>query len=231
SKHEIRSSKTETISKSKNAVVQTAAVSDLEDSDLFRDSDFEIRGSDAPPPQPSPGVPEEGEEGGASDVQAVRFGRAFGVIALIVGVICAQLLVEHSKKPVFLFLLNAYGYFTPGIATMFLLGIMWKRTTSAGALAAGILTIPMSVAMEWEFPKLAFQNRTGIVFWTCMIVCALVSLGTAPESAEKLKGLIWTKESLHLPPEQRRKYRGLRRPTIWWAVITAVVIFFYIRFA
>ena len=55
----------------------------------------------------------------------------FASSCIIVGVICAELLTQHSKKPIFLYLLNAYGYFTPGIATMFLLGILWKRTTTS----------------------------------------------------------------------------------------------------
>lgn len=174
-------------------------------------------------------VPKAGE--GATDAQAVRFGRLFGIAVIVVGILCAELLTQHSKKPIFLYLLDAYGYFTPGIATMFLLGILWKRTTVAGALVAGLLTIPLSLALKWMWPSLAFQNRTGIVFWTCMIACAIVSLCTAPKPEAELKGLIWTKDSLRLPPEERHKYRGLRRPFFWWAFITAVVLFFYVRYA
>jgi SSS family solute:Na+ symporter len=167
----------------------------------------------------------------ATDAQAVAFGRWFGVAAILIGIVCAMVLTRHSHKPIFLYLLNAYGYFTPGIATMFLLGILWKRTTSAGALAAGCLTIPLSLALQWTFPSLAFQNRTGIVFWTCMITCAAVSLCGTPRSDDELKGLIWTRDSLRMPPAERAKHRGLRRPVVWWALITAVVLFFYVRFA
>jgi SSS family solute:Na+ symporter len=174
-------------------------------------------------------MPPSGE--GATDAQAVQFGRLFGVAVIVVGIIGAELLTTHSKKPIFLYLLNAYGYFTPGIATMFLLGILWRRTTTPGALAAGLLTIPLSLGLQWTFPTLAFQNRTGIVFWSCMIVCALVSLMTVPKSEAELKGLIWTRDSLHLPPEERGKYRGLRRPFVWWAIVTAAVLFFYIRYS
>lgn len=213
-KHEIRNTKSETNPNSQKEQIQNDrwfSNLNFDHLKLFRISFLGFRASE--------------------DTQALRFGRLFGVIALIIGIICAELLVEHSHKPIFLYLLDAYGYFTPGIAAMFLLGIFWPRTTTTGALAAGFLTIPLSVALEWYFPHLAFQNRTGIVFWVCMIACALVSLCTAPEAKEKLKGLIWTKQSLQLPPDQRQKYRGLRRPVIWWAVITVIVLFFYIRFA
>ena len=144
----------------------------------------------------------------------MRFGRIFGVLTIIVGVICAELLTQHSQKPIFLYLLAAYGYFTPGIATMFLVGILWKRATTAGALAAGILTIPMSLAIQWCWPKFPFQNRTGVVFWSCIVVCIVVSLVTKPKPAEELKGLIWTRESLRMLPEDRLRYRGFRRPGI-----------------
>jgi solute:Na+ symporter, SSS family len=166
----------------------------------------------------------------ATEAQAVRFGRIVGVIVVLLGIYWANALVSQKDKPVFLYLLNAYGYFTPGIATMFLLGILWKRTTHAGALAAGFLTIPLSLGLEWSCPKMPFLNRTGIVFWLCMATCAGVSLLTKPKPDAELVGLIWNKESLRLPAEQRGLYRGLRNPFLWWAIITAAVLFFYVRF-
>ena len=90
----------------------------------------------------------------ATDQQAVPFGRWVGVVIVLLGIFWAGALLSHSDKPIFLYLLSAYGYFTPGIATMFLLGIFWKRTTHAGALAAGLLTIPLSVFLEQVAPHL-----------------------------------------------------------------------------
>jgi len=167
----------------------------------------------------------------ASEAQSVRFGRISGIIIIALSILCTFLLVEHSNKPVFLYLLSAYGLFTPGIAAMFLLGILWKRTTHAGALAAGILTIPLSFIIEYSFPTMPFMNRTGIVFWSCMALCVAVSLVTKPKPEEELKGMIWNRASLSLLPSERIQQRGLRNPFIWWAIITAIVIFFYIKFA
>jgi SSS family solute:Na+ symporter len=167
----------------------------------------------------------------ATEAQSVRFGRVSGIVIIILGIMSSVLLISYSDKPVFLYLLNAYGLFTPGIATMFLMGILWKRTTHAGALAAGILTIPLSFIMEFSFPKMPFLNRTGIVFWSCIAACVAVSLMTKPKPDEELKGLIWDKKSLSLPGEQREQERGLRNPFIWWAIITALVLYFYVRYA
>jgi solute:Na+ symporter, SSS family len=166
----------------------------------------------------------------ATEAQAVRFGRLAGVVIIVLGIYWANLLVAHKDQPVFLYLLNAYGYFTPGIATMFLLGIFWKRTTHAGALAAGILTIPLSLGAEWLWPTMPFLNRTGIVFWTCMAACAIVSLLTKPKPEAELVGLIWNKESLSLPLDESRRYARWQSPFVWWVIVMAAVLFFYVRF-
>ena len=78
----------------------------------------------------------------ADEHQAVRFGKITGAVIFTLGMMWAILMLGKQDKPIFLYLLNIYGVFTPGIATMFLLGILWKRTTQAGALAAGLLTVP-----------------------------------------------------------------------------------------
>ena len=166
----------------------------------------------------------------ATEAQAVRFGRLSGVVFVLLGMLCADLLIMYSQRPVFSYLLDAYGYLTPGIATMFLMGILWKRTTHAGALTAGILGIPLSVFLQLIFPGLAYFNRAGIVFWVCLAVCALVSLFTKPKSDAELVGLIWNKKSLMLPLDQRRLYHGVRSPFLWWTLITAVVLLFYVCF-
>jgi SSS family solute:Na+ symporter len=97
-------------------------------------------------------------------------------------------------------------------------------------LAAGALTIPLSVALQKLLPGLPFMNRTGIAFWTCMVVCAVVSLRTRPKPEAELEGLIWTRDSLRLPPEMRDRMTGLRNPAVWWAAVTGIVLAMYVRY-
>lgn len=163
----------------------------------------------------------------ATDAQAVRFGRVVGAATIIFAMYWANIMIAHSDRPVFIYLLNAYGYFTPGITTMFLLGILWKRATHKGVLTAAALSVPISIALDLIFPKLGFMNRTGIAFWLCMAIGALASLCTTPKPAAELEGLVWNKESLTLPNEQRHLMRGWRNPVIWWAIVTAIVLALY----
>jgi len=166
----------------------------------------------------------------ASDKNAVMAGRIAGILILLVGIISAVLLISYSDKPVFLYLMNLYGLFTPGIATMFLLGIFWKRTTQKGALAAGILTIPLSIILNLVFPDMPFFNRTGIVFWVCMAVCWAVSLTTKARSGAELEGLIWSRSVLKLPAHEKGRMSRWKNPTYWWVLITVIVLYFYIRY-
>ena len=137
------------------------------------------------------------------------------------------------------YLLDVYGYFTPGIAAMFLLGILWKRTTTAGAMAAGLATIPLTVFFQLLPPHLPesvgpylqpFMNRTGIVFWLCMLIGATVSWATKPKPESELAGLVWNRESLRLPQELRERTRGLRNPAYWYLVILSLTIAMFVIF-
>jgi solute:Na+ symporter, SSS family len=35
---------------------------------------------------------------------------------------------------------------------------------------------------------------------------------------------------LSLPESEKYQQRGLRNPFIWWAIVTSVILFFYIKF-
>jgi solute:Na+ symporter, SSS family len=166
----------------------------------------------------------------ADDAKAVRFGRFVAGLVVLLGIFWARVLTTHGDKPIFIYLMDAYGYFTPGIATMFLMGILWKRTTHAGAMTAGLLTIPLSVVIQRAFPGMPFANRTGIVFWICMAACALVSLYTQAKPESELVGLIWNKDSLRLPPDERKRYAGIRNPLYWWIIVNAMILYFVFRY-
>lgn len=162
------------------------------------------------------------------DRLAILFGRCFGIFCVIIGIAWAEFLARDMEKPIFLYLLNAYGYFTPGIAAMFLMGIFWKRTTYWGAVFAGLATIPLTLLFERFYPNMPFMNRTGIVFWICIAGCFLISLVTKPRPESEIGYLIWNKESLKLPENQQVK--GLARPGFWYVLIALVILSFYVMF-
>jgi len=165
----------------------------------------------------------------AAEGQVVRFGKIVGVVIALMGIFWAWVLISYSEKPIFIYLMNAYGYFAAGIAAMFLLGIFWKRATHAGALVAGGLTLPLSALLDY-FYDMPFANRTGIVFWACMGAGVLVSLVTTPKSEADLKGLIWDWRAAFATRGDEQP-SGWMRPAIWCAIINGIVIFMFFRYA
>ena len=127
---------------------------------------------------------------GATDRQAVQFGRLMGMVVVALGILSCLMLIEHAHRPMFLYLLDAYGYIAPGVASMFLVGILWGRATHAGVLAAAIASIPLAAAIQLAMPRMAFFNRTGIVFWASIVISVVVSLFTTPKPAAGLVGRV-----------------------------------------
>jgi len=72
----------------------------------------------------------------ASDKEVVRFGKWVGVAIVLISIFWAGVMIGHSDKPVFIYLLNVYGYFAPGITTMFLVGILMEARDPCGSIGS-----------------------------------------------------------------------------------------------
>jgi SSS family solute:Na+ symporter len=123
----------------------------------------------------------------ASERQLVRVGRWAVVISMIV----ACLIVPSLKalNQAYQFIQEYEGFISPGVLAVFLLGLFWKRTTARSALAAVILTIPLSTVLkflpQWSggaFPDFAFLDRMSIVF---VILVALMIVMTLQDIRSK----------------------------------------------
>jgi SSS family solute:Na+ symporter len=74
------------------------------------------------------------------------------------------------------------GFFTPGIVVIFMMGMFWKRATSAGALSAALGSAVLSLVLKFTWPELPFMDRVGLVFLLCLALCYVVSImGKAPQ--------------------------------------------------
>ncbi len=96
----------------------------------------------------------------ASEKKQVITGRVTVIIALIVAVIFTWSdLLGIGGKGGFTFIQQYTGYISPGILAMFLLGMFWKRTTGAAAVAGVITGFILSVLFN-EFAPQLFGNET-----------------------------------------------------------------------
>lgn len=116
---------------------------------------------------------------GVSEQHLVLVGRIAAVVAVIVGIIAAKPLLGGADQ-VFQLIQEYTGFFTPGIVVIFMLGLFWKRATTASALVATAGSVILSLALKFGMPDMPFMNRVGWVFLLALAAAIVVSL-VAPQ--------------------------------------------------
>ena len=121
--------------------------------------------------------------GRREETHLVNVGRLAAILAVVIGVLAAKPLLG-SFDQAFQYIQDFTGYFTPGITVIFLLGLFWPRANEAGALAAAIGSVVLSIAIRLGLPSMPFMNRVGLVFLLSLLLAVVVSLLT-PGAASK----------------------------------------------
>jgi solute:Na+ symporter, SSS family len=117
-----------------------------------------------------------------SERRLVMVGRITAVVAVIIGILAAKPLLGGADQ-VFQLIQEYTGFFTPGIVVIFMLGLFWKRATTASALVATAGSVILSLALKFGLPDMPFMNRVGLVFLLALAAAIVVSL-VAPQKKE-----------------------------------------------
>lgn len=83
----------------------------------------------------------------ASEKKLVKVGRITVIVSMLIASLVAPALTTLDQA--YQFIQDYVGFISPGVLAIFLLGFFWKRTTSKAALAAAILTIPLSTVLKF----------------------------------------------------------------------------------
>ncbi len=131
----------------------------------------------------------------ASETNLVRTGRLTVVVAMVIAALVAPAL--RSLDQAYQFIQEYVGFISPGVLAIFLLGFLWRRTTSAAALTAALLTIPLSTVLKFlpawtggAFPDYPFLDRMSIVFVTLILVMVGMSLARKKSDLPDKKKII-----------------------------------------
>ena len=111
---------------------------------------------------------------GASEERQVRVGRIAAVVAFLVAAMVAPALRQLDQA--FQYIQEYTGFISPGVFAIFMFGFFWKKTTSDAALAAAVVTIPLSALLKFMFPLCPFIDRMGIVFLVLSVLMVVISL-------------------------------------------------------
>jgi solute:Na+ symporter, SSS family len=117
----------------------------------------------------------------ASEYKLVLIGRWAVIISMLLAAIVTPAL--RSLDQAYQFIQEYVGFISPGVLAIFLLGLFWKPTTSAAAMAGALLTIPISTILKFlpswtnnAFPNFPFLDRMSITFGMIVITMIIMSL-------------------------------------------------------
>lgn len=168
------------------------------------------------------------------DQHLVRVGRLSALVILIVATALA-IWFSHRRLGVFVLIQNVGAWVAAPIAAVFLLGVLWRRTTARAATFVLLVAFPYTAFVEyylfkhvsWLMPFDNWLNRTFLVWASSMLGLVLLSLITAPPAPEKTAGIIWSWETARLPESERARNRGLRNLFLWWCIFVGIMAALY----
>jgi SSS family solute:Na+ symporter len=171
---------------------------------------------------------------GKPEQHLVRVGRISAFAILAVATLLA-IAFTRRKLGVFDLIQNVGAWVAAPIAAIFLLGVLWRRTTAFAATFVFLFAFPYTVFVEYYLFKyvpglMAFDNwlnRTFVVWATSMVLLVVVSLLTSLPDPERIKGIIWSWRIAKLPESERERNRGLRSLFFWWSIFIAVMAALY----
>jgi solute:Na+ symporter, SSS family len=140
----------------------------------------------------------------ASEQKLVRTGRWAVIIAMLIAALVTPAL--KSLDQAYQFIQEYVGFISPGVLAIFLLGMFWKKTTSAAALTGALITIPVSTALKFlpvwtngAFPDYPFLDRMTITFFAVTLLMIIISL-VRPKSLSETSSIVVDKSLFKVTP-------------------------------
>lgn len=169
-----------------------------------------------------------------SERHLVFVGRLSAFLILVIATALA-IWFSHRKLGVFDLIQNIGAWVAAPIAAVFLLGVLWKRTTAAAATAVLVFAFPYTAFVEyylfkhvaWLMPYDNWLHRTFLVWATSMLMLVALSLITKPPDPERIRGIIWSWNAAKLPASERERNRGVRNLFLWWCIFILIMAALY----
>ena len=147
---------------------------------------------------------------GADARRMVRVGRITTAVLVVVGCLWAP--AVGAAPSVFEYIQKFWGFISPGIVTVFLVGIVSRRTPPMAAFGAMLLGIPVYGALLWFVPGVAFLHHMAITF--VVLVAFMVTwtkawpLAADEAEASRAREAMSTAPDLSLEPARGARLAG-----------------------
>jgi len=165
-----------------------------------------------------------------------------GTIATLVLTVFSIFYAPYVGKlggSIFNYFQTGAAFFAVPVATIFIFGFFWKRSSPAAALFTLITAIPIGIWLTMvgiphifsaeTVAKYSLTNRyiaSGITQGVCAVLFIIISLLTKPKPVESIASLMWTKDCLYLPKNEPKRPL-LQSLGFWWVIFVLMYLIIY----
>lgn len=174
----------------------------------------------------------------ASDKSLVKVGMWSTFLLMVFSIFYAP--VIGASGGIFIYFQSLSTYMAVPVATCFLFGMFWKRTTAIASLVVLLVGIPLGALLQlWIIPGLCseytisrygldnFYVVGGITQFFCIVIITVLSLMTKAPEYNKIKPYIWTRSMLRLPKNEPERH-WWQKVELWWGILILVYLTLYI---
>ncbi|NNF15905.1 MAG: sodium/solute symporter [Gammaproteobacteria bacterium] len=178
---------------------------------------------------------------GASERSLVLVGRLATVVLVGFGLLWIPFMDVISGQ-LFTYLQSVQAYISPPIAAVFLIGVLWKRVNSSGAIAALVVGLVLGIGrlvlemnqdvltgMLQRIVNINFLHFATLLFAICAVVLIIVSLMNPQHDDAKLKDLTFATID-RSAPQTRSDARWKRTDMILSTLVLAVIGIIWVTF-
>lgn len=175
----------------------------------------------------------------ADNKKLVKVGMWSTFLLMVFSIFYAPLIGKMGG--IFIYFQSLSTYMAVPVATCFLFGMFWKRTTSLASIVVLIVGIPLGALIQlWLIPGIFsgavvtrygldnFYVVGGITQLFCTAIMMAVSLRSPAPDYQAIRPYLWSKGMLYLPSAENKRPL-LQKVELWWAILLAVYIFLYIK--
>lgn len=169
----------------------------------------------------------------ATDKKLHFVGRISAVVIMVIGVVIALVITQMPGITVFGLIQYTFYYMAAPIATCFLIGILWRGATSAGAVASMLLGFLVYTPLVCFvlFPKIpalepynSFMHHAFVIQVLSSITLILVSLVTKRKTKEQLEGVIWSRSALKTAEGDESESSKNKSLMLSWSFMFALIV-------
>ena len=182
-----------------------------------------------------------------SEKSLIKIGKIATFVIVLLGIIWIPIMDKIGGGVMYQYLQNVQSYIAPPVTAVFLLGIIWRRVTSDGAiytLLSGLILLILRLGSEiyfqeeilsgtgghgiaFTFATINFAHMAIFMFIFSVFICICVSLMTVQPDYGKIEGLSFGTMTHQMKKEFQNSFNKTDLILSLVLVVLVISILFY----